>query len=186
MDELIDIYNEKNEALNIIKMRSEAHKQGLWHRSAHIWIYNSKSEILLQLRSAGKIMFPGKWDVSSAGHIGAGEIPLESALRELKEEIGITAADEDLYFYKIFKQSSTYNNLLDNEFHYAYFLKFNGDIGNLILQEEEVDEIRFYHTDFLKTELNKNPGNFVPQGKNWFEIISEVEKRMIYSITQEK
>ncbi len=177
MDEPIDIYNKHNKTLNIIKMRSEAHKQGLWHRSAHIWIYNNNREILLQLRSAGKIMFPGKWDVSSAGHIGAGEIPLKSALRELNEEIGITAVDEDLYFYKILKQSSTYNKLLDNEFHYVYFIKFNDDISNLILQEEEVEKIRFYHTDFLKTELNSNPGNFVPHGKYWFEIISEVEKR---------
>jgi isopentenyldiphosphate isomerase len=50
---------------------------------------------------------------------------------------------------------------------------------NLRLQKEEVEEIRFYHTDFLKTELNKNPGIFVPHGRYWFEIISEVEKRMV-------
>ncbi|MCK5672412.1 MAG: NUDIX domain-containing protein [Spirochaetales bacterium] len=178
MDELIDLYNENNEPLNIQKMKSEAHRSGLWHRSSHIWIFNNKSEILLQLRSGEKNIFPNLWDVSAAGHIGAGEKPINSAIRETEEEIGLTAAPKDLEFYTIRKQISQYKQFLDNEFHYVYFLKFNGDISNLILQKEEVEEIRFYHTDLLKTELNKNPGNFVPHGKYWLNIIKEVEKRI--------
>jgi isopentenyl-diphosphate Delta-isomerase len=176
MDEPINIYNEKNEDLNIIKMRSEAHEKGLWHRSAHIWVYNNKSEILLQFRSANKIIFPNRWDVSSAGHIGAGEIPLESAIRELKEEIGLSAVNKDLQFYKIAKQSSKYGDLLDNEFHYVYFMKFNGDINNLTLQKEEVSNIRFFHTVKLSKEIIINNEKFVPHGNYWFNVIDEVEK----------
>ena len=51
VDELIDIFDENNNALNVQKMKSEAHKLGLWHRASHIWIYNSSGEILLQLRA---------------------------------------------------------------------------------------------------------------------------------------
>ena len=179
MDEPIDIYNEKNEALNLIKMRSEAHKQGLWHRSSHIWVYNDHSEILLQLRSSSKVIFPDKWDVSAAGHIGTGEKPLESALRELKEEIGITANSEDLKLYKIIKHSSIFNNLLDSALHYVYFLEFNSNIGNLKIQKEEVSKIRFCHTDALKDELTESHKKFVPHGNYWLDIISEVCKRGI-------
>ena len=179
MDELIDIYNENNDPLKISRMRSEAHRSGLWHRSAHIWIYNNKSEILLQLRSGSKSIFPDRWDVSSAGHIGAGEVPIESALRELEEELGIKAVIDDLEFYKIAKQSSQYNHFLDNEFHYVYFLKFNDDINNLILQKEEVEDIRFCHTSILKNEINMNPEDFVPHGEYWFDIIDEVDARSI-------
>ena len=178
MDELIDIYNEKNEDLNITKMRSEAHEKGLWHRSAHIWVYNDKSEILLQLRSSTKIIFPNKWDVSSAGHIGAGEIPIESAIRELKEEIDLSAAKEDLQFYRVNKQSSRFKNFLDKEFNYVYFLKFDGDIANLKLQEEEVSDLRFCNSEELRNEIYNNPELFVPHGQYWFEIINEVEKRI--------
>ena len=174
MDELIDIYTDKNEPLNIRKMRSEAHRTGLWHRSSHIWIFNIKSEILLQLRSKDKSIFPNRWDASSAGHIGVEEEPIESAIRELEEEIGLTAVCEDLEFYKIVKQSSQYHDLIDNEFHYVYFLKFNDDINNLTLQKEEVEEIRFCHTSVLKNEIGMNPENFVPHGEYWFDIISEV------------
>ncbi|MCK5152842.1 MAG: NUDIX domain-containing protein [Spirochaetales bacterium] len=177
MDELIDIYNENNEPLNIQKMKSEAHRSGLWHRSSHIWIFNNKSEILLQLRSGEKNIFPNLWDVSAAGHIGAGEKPINSAIRETEEEIGLVAAPKDLEFYKIRKQISQYNQFLDNEFHYVYFLKFNDDINNLILQKEEVEKIRFCHTSILKNELDTHPGDFVPHGRYWFDIVSEVEKR---------
>lgn len=179
MDELIDICNENNEPLNIRKMKSEAHKSGLWHRSSHIWIYNNKSEILLQLRSGDKDIFPNLWDVSSAGHIGAGEEPVESAIRETKEEIGLTAPRKDLEFYTIRKQSSQYHHFLDNEFHYVYFFRYDGDINNLILQKEEVEDVRFCHTAALKNEIDMNPETFVPHGNYWFDIITEVCARSI-------
>ena len=177
MDELIDIFNDKNEPLNIRKMRNEAHKSGLWHRASHIWLYNRNSEILLQLRSKDKKIFPNRWDVSSAGHIGAGEDPIESAVRELEEEIGVKAVCGDLEFFKIAKKSYPYNDFLDNEFYYVYFLKFNDDINDLALQKEEVEEIRFYHTDILENEIEMEPENFVPHGEYWFDIIREVKKR---------
>ena len=179
MDELIDIYNENNEPLNIKKMRSEAHRTGLWHRSSHIWIFNDKSEILLQLRSKDKSIFPNRWDVSSAGHIGAGEKPKESAIRELEEEIGIAADYKDLEFYRIAKQNSYYNGFLDNEFHYVYFFKFNDDIDNLKLQKEEVEAIRFCHTEALENEIMLNSKEFVPHGEYWLDIIREVKVRTL-------
>lgn len=89
-DELVDIYNDNNETLGIEKMKSEAHKNGLWHRSSHIWIYNSRSEILLQLRADNKEMYPNMWDISAAGHVDAGEEPIVAALREMEEEIGLS------------------------------------------------------------------------------------------------
>lgn len=84
-DELIEIYNGNNEPLGIEKMKSEAHRNGLWHRASHIWIYNSAGEILLQLRAENKELYPNMWDISAAGHISAGEEPIISALREMEE-----------------------------------------------------------------------------------------------------
>lgn len=70
-DELIDIFDENNNPRGIQKLKSEAHKEGIWHRAVHIWIYNLKGEILLQLRSKNKELYPDRWDVSAAGHGGA-------------------------------------------------------------------------------------------------------------------
>ena len=49
-------------------------------------------------RSACKDSNPGCWDISSAGHVEAGNDYLPAALRELSEEIGIRARAEELHF----------------------------------------------------------------------------------------
>ena len=46
-------------------------------------------DLLLQNEAKKKDSFPGCYDISSAGHISAGDEPLETALRELEEELGI-------------------------------------------------------------------------------------------------
>ncbi len=93
-DELIDICDENNNLLGIRKMKSEAHWEGLWHRAAHTWIYNSRKEVLLQLRAKNKELYPAVWDYAAAGHISAGEEPLDASVRETQEEIGLSAKKE--------------------------------------------------------------------------------------------
>ena len=91
--ELFDIIDENGDPTGQTIERSIAHAEGIPHRTAHIWIIrrgNEKTEILLQKRSRNKDSFPGKFDTSSAGHIQAGDEPMESALRELEEELANT------------------------------------------------------------------------------------------------
>ncbi len=175
-DELIDIYNENNEPLHIKETKSEAHKNGLWHRSAHIWIYNSQGEILLQLRAKNKDMYPNMWDISAAGHVSAGEEPIASALREMKEEIGLSVKQEYLEFFEIRKVKSIYKKIINNEFDYVYFLKFDDAIDNLILQKEEVAKIQFFSIDKIEAELKQQPEKYVPHGNYWFDVIKKVKE----------
>ena len=98
--ELFDVIDSKGNPAGQIVSREKAHAEGIPHRTAHIWIIRKKEgrvQILLQKRSQNKDSFPGKFDTSSAGHIQAGDEPLESALRELKEELGISATPEQLH-----------------------------------------------------------------------------------------
>lgn len=177
-DELIDIVDENNNLTGIQKMKSEAHCDGLWHRTAHIWVYNSKAELLIQLRAKDKDVFPDVWDISVAGHVGAGEDVLASALREIKEEIGLTAKEEDLDLLSIKKVEDTYKEIKNNEFYNIYLLKFDGDISSLKIQEEEVQEIKFISTNDLKEDLNSNYNKYCPHGDYWFEVIKAVEQKL--------
>ena len=88
MEEYIDIINkETGENTGEKKLKSEVHRDGLWHKTAHIWCINSKKEILLQHRSKDKKNFPNMWDISVAGYISSGEDSKTGAIREIKEEI---------------------------------------------------------------------------------------------------
>jgi len=178
-DELIDICDENNNLLGIQKMKNEAHRNGLWHRASHIWIYNSKGEILLQLRAKEKSLYPDMWDISAAGHINAGEDPVTSGLREVEEEIGLKLKKEDLDFFIIRKNKDIFRDIKNNEFYYVYFFKFDGDINKLKLQQEEVRRIQFFPINKIEEELKINPDRYVPHGDYWFEVLNEVKKKLV-------
>ena len=78
-----------------------AHLDGSLHPTSHIWIvrrnHSSGWDLLLQKRSLSKDSNPGCYDISSAGHVSAGDTYLPAALRELGEELGIRAEEEDLH-----------------------------------------------------------------------------------------
>jgi len=177
-DELVDICDENNNLLGFSKLKSEAHKKGLWHRAAHIWIYNSKGDILLQLRAKDKLIFPDVWDVSCAGHVSAGEEPIISAIRELNEEIGLIIKKEDLKFFKTVKIDVIFRKINNKEFYYVFFLKFDGDIQKLKLQDEEVQEIKFISINELEKELENNSNRYLPHGNYWFEVIKEIRHKL--------
>ncbi|MDP3918526.1 MAG: NUDIX domain-containing protein [Nanoarchaeota archaeon] len=178
MDELLDICNEKGAVVSQ-DTKTNAHKLGLWHQSAHVWIYNSKGEVLIQLRAKNKSIYPDRWDVSAAGHVDADEDVLDAAVRETEEELNLDLNKDDLTFFKVKKIHYTYNDLINNEFYYIYFYKFDGNIKVLEIQEEEVQEIKFISIDDLEQDLKDNPDKYVPQPDNyWEEVIEEAKKNL--------
>jgi isopentenyl-diphosphate Delta-isomerase len=177
-DELIDICDESNNLLNIQKMKSVAHKEGLWHRASHVWIYNSQGEILLQLRSKNKNLCPNQWDISAAGHVGSGEEPLESALRETKEELGLFLSEENLDLFIVRKKHAIPGSINLKQFLYVYFFQYGGDIEGLDIQNDEVSQIKFVTLQHLEKDLKDNPTRYVPHGEYWFIIIDEIKRRL--------
>ena len=177
-DELIDIVDENNDLTGITKSRNEAHHEGLWHRIINICIYNSKGEILLQLRSKDKMIYPDMWDISVAGHIGAGEEAITAALRETGEETGLNAKEQDLHFYKVRPEEYQKGDVNMKEFLYIFLLKYDGDIQNLKIQKEELQEIRFVPITEIEEELKSGSVRFAPHGAFWEDVLSEVKKKL--------
>ena len=83
--ENVILVDEKDSVLGEVS-REEAHKDGLWHRVAVVYLLNAKGEILIQERKDS----PGfGFDHSSAGHVDHWESYLDAAKRELGEELGV-------------------------------------------------------------------------------------------------
>ena len=49
--EYIDVYDENGKKTNIVRSKNLVYKTGSWHRSVHIWIMNSKGQLLIQKRA---------------------------------------------------------------------------------------------------------------------------------------
>lgn len=178
-DELIDIFDENNNSLNKTMMKSLAHKNGSWHRTSHIWIYNTKGEMLIQHRNHDKEIHPNLWDIGAAGHIPAGETPLQGAIRETEEEIGLEITAKELEFIQIKKGiANTNDKIQNNEFAYIYLLKYDGEITDLKIQQEELQDLKFIKLSKLKIELISNPKIYVPHLEYWHEMIKIIENKL--------
>ncbi len=101
MAEYLDIIDENGNVTGEVVDRKVAHYGAIRHRASHLWLVrkkNGKIQVLLQKRSSNKEAFPNCYDISSAGHVPAGEDFETSAIRELNEELGIYANKKDLIF----------------------------------------------------------------------------------------
>jgi len=155
MDELIDILTPEGKSTGKTALKSEAHKNGWFHATAHIWFFTSDKKILLQKRALTKKVFPGIWDISVAGHIGAGEEILDGAKREVFEEIGLILEDKD--FIKIgtrIHQVNHENGIQDNEHHHVFIAELKTPISELTMQPEEVAGLELWDLKVLKETKN--------------------------------
>lgn len=155
MDELIDILTPEGKPTGKTALKSEAHKNGWFHATVHIWLFTKDEKILLQKRALTKKVFPGLWDISVAGHIGAGEEILSSAQREVFEEIGLELQENDLI--KIgtrIHQVTHKNGIQDNEHHHVFIAELKVPVQKLIIQKEEVADIKLFDLSVLRDTKN--------------------------------
>ena len=87
-DELFDIVDEADRVVRQ-ERRAVVHRGNLLHRAVHVWLFNGRGELLLQMRSASKDQYPSTWTSSASGHLDAGESYADAAPRELREELGV-------------------------------------------------------------------------------------------------
>jgi len=149
--ENFDIRSSDGSITGKTKERELVHRDGDIHGTSHVWIVRKNKlgtfDVLLQLRSKDKDAFPDCYDISSAGHLPSGQDYLESALRELEEELGIKAKKKDLKYVGMhYSELSTefYGKpFVNNEISAVYIYDKFVDILKLQLQAEEVQSVRW-------------------------------------------
>ncbi|HEY5221177.1 MAG TPA: NUDIX domain-containing protein [Candidatus Paceibacterota bacterium] len=170
MEEYIDIVDASGNPTGEKKLKSLAHKNGDRHKTVHIWIINLKGELLIQRRSLAKENYPNLWDISCAGHISAGETPLQAAVREAKEELNVIVDEQDLeYLFTINSPRVVLNNgaYIDHEFQDIYLLKLDDDIPGFKLQTEEVAETKWVPWRELQSVIRSGDITFVPHQEEY-------------------
>lgn len=88
-EEHFEIFSEAGDSLGTAP-RSRVHAEGLWHKSAQVFLFDSHGKLYLQRRVDHKDVCPGLWDQSAAEHLTPGETYLQGALRGLKEELAVS------------------------------------------------------------------------------------------------
>ena len=152
MDEMLSIVDEKD---NLIKKedRKTVHSSTLWHRGIHVFVFNSKGELLVPLRSSIKDKYPNTYDCSVSGNVPFGEEYETTAIRELEEELGI----KDVKIKPLLHFRFIYSPM---DYHVSKLFKCVYD-GKIKLNEE-VSEIKFFKMESLKKILKEKPKMFAP------------------------
>ncbi len=174
--ELWQLFDEQGRALVGKGASKDEIRTGLLHGASHIWIWRRSSsgiEILLQKRVDDKPTWPGLYDISAAGHVDLGEDPLESALRETSEEIGLDAKPEDLHFIGVYRcVMTTDSGIIENELQWLYLLELREEI-EFNMQTSEVSSLDWKNINVLKSEWFDHNANsiYVPHGEIYYQMI---------------
>ena len=182
MDELIDILDATGKEIAKTALKSEAHRNGWFHRTVHIWCYTLDGHILIQQRGRDKDTFPLLWDVSVAGHVGAGEKLELAAIREVKEEIGLKITKERLEKIGVFKSVQKHSEeLIDCEFHHTYLCELTVPLKNLVKQEDEVENLKLIPLLRFSEETwgMANLKNYVPHESDYYITIIKAIKQKL-------
>ncbi|MCE9585306.1 NUDIX domain-containing protein [Candidatus Nomurabacteria bacterium] len=147
------VVNDKDEIIGTM-LKEEAHKSGVPHRIAVVYVENSQNEIIVQVRTDGYL------DHSSAGHVEEGESYEEAAKRELSEELGINGVELIYVGHGATKEEKYPGKIVAHVFD---IFRCVADPGKL--QIEEVKDVYWTKSeDILKDmEGNKNKycGGFI-------------------------
>lgn len=153
LDELFDVVDEQDRVTGQLARR-EVHRQKLRHRAVHLLVMNRAGKVFLHQRSMTKDLFPGFWDSSAAGHVGAGEDYDGTALRELAEELGCRPARLPQRLFKIEAREET-----GQEFVWVYRVESEGPF---VLQPEEIERGDWFTVAEIDRWLAERPQEIAP------------------------
>ena len=137
--EHLDIYDDNMTHLGTA-LRYEVHEKGHWHQTFQCWLIRRNDDgeyVLFQRRGPDKELFPDKFDITAAGHLIAGEAPVDG-IRELNEELGLSTRVEDLVFLGIRCDVMIVGSVTNREFCHTYLLESNIPLDAYKLEAGEV------------------------------------------------
>lgn len=173
--EYIDICDAQGQPTGVRCPRDQVHAQGLWHRTAHTWLMNETGCVLLQKRAQNKENYPGCWDISSAGHISTGESSREGAIRELREELGLSISVEQLHFLgeshgELILQNGAY---IDREYHDIFWVPLDTSSFNTFhFDDGEVEDVRWVDSQTWEKEMEMRPLEFAPHPEEYAMVLN--------------
>ena len=176
MNELFDVLDKNGEYTNQIETRDDCHKNGLWHKAVVVFIISmDNKKVLLQQRSSNKKLWPNLWDITAGGHVLSGEFGYQTVIRETKEEIGIDINKNDLEFIGCSTSENISGDIINRHFNEYYIVHQDIDIKDIVLQEDEVQDIKWFDKEDVINRINDNYKDLTDKVGCWKYLLKYLE-----------
>lgn len=161
-DELWDVYDESRNLTGRTHRRGEPMNKDDYHLVVHVWLQNSKGEYLLTKRTPNK-GFPNMWECTGGSAL-AGDDSLTAAMREVKEETGLSVLPEN--------GKCVMSLIRENNFCDIWLFRQDFDLKDVIYQPEETCGSMYADIGEIKRMLEN--GTLVPFSylEEFFEKVS--------------
>ena len=168
--EIWDLYDNKRNIIGT-HIRGNQIPDNTYHLVVHVWIKNSKGQYLIAQRSKSRTQNPLLWECVGGSAL-KGENSLTTALREVKEEVGIVLSPDNgkLIFTEIRNDVDhiRFNDILD-----VWCFEYNGPVCLKQATTNEVEQIKWlYPKEILTLYQTKK---LVWTLKYFFYIISKIK-----------
>ena len=173
-EEIFDLVDRADRVVGKASRRS-VHKNKLLHRAVHIFIRSGPDRWILQKRSSQKDEEPLLWTTSCSGHVDSGETYLAAAVRETKEELGLTLEPSELI--EVFRSSACRETA--NEFVRVYACPCKDDLSPDPLEVLATRELTLAE---IEDEMKGSPDAFCNSFRHLFPYARKRMKSYISSI----
>ncbi len=142
--ELLGLYNEKREQVSKINRKDKEKIEKPWKFAIILaFIINDKNEFLIQKCVKEK----GGLFAITGGHVVYGDTFLETAIKEVNEELGIKIEEQNCKLFKEYEFDKAYLNV--------YLIRQNIKLEDITIQKEEVDSVHYMNLQKIE-ELIEN------------------------------
>ena len=139
MAEYWDLYDANRKALGRTIKRGDAFAEGEYYVCCEVWMQNSEGKLLMTQRHPDK-KAGGLWEFTGGGVL-AGEATKQAAVRELQEELGVSASESELSLLEVYQHKNYFMDI--------FVIKRDVDTASLKLQPEEVVDAKWVSREEL-------------------------------------
>ena len=152
--EIWDIYDCNRVRTGRKHIRGKPMLDGDYHIVVHVWIQNSHGEFLITKRTPNK-EYPNLWECTGGSAV-TGDTSLDAALREVKEETGLTLDARNGRVIVSYRREK--HKMAD--FCDVWLFKQDFDIAEIVLQQGETCDAKWATHEEIRNMIET--GEFVP------------------------
>ncbi len=173
MADLIDVLDESGLRTGEVLPRKEIHRLGKPHRVIHLYLFDAGGRLLLQRRAETVDHYPGILTISVLGHVEAGESSMETARREIREELGLDPDGLSIRFLFSYRRDAAPRpDYIDRQFNDVYVARGDFNLADINFDRDEVAEVRLVDFQDFKSMIKSGGGTLTDlYGDEWRDLV---------------